>query len=95
MEREVFRLLRFEKDKEYETTTYTRQEREPKKRTRYFSMLSTTYVGKWVRTERTGYGDGGRVFEIFDDNGRQVIVEYNYEGTTCFVEAETVPYILK
>jgi hypothetical protein len=49
---------------------------------RYFTTNVPRYVGQFIRIERYGYGDSGLVFGIFDDNGKQVKVEYTYEGTT-------------
>ena len=91
METEVYRMTRFEKDKSYETVNFTRRQG-----TRYFTSLPTRFVGTWLRTERNGYGDGGRIWEIFSKNGQEERVEYNYEGTTCFVESDvSMSYVLK
>lgn len=53
---------------------------------RYFSTNQPRYVGKFVRQERRGYGDGGEVWAIFNDNGTENRVDYSYEGYTCFIE---------
>jgi hypothetical protein len=94
---EVYRS-KLEVEKYYETAEYTKktgswfQQNE-----KYFTTVNKlNYVGKYIKTERIGWGDGGRVWEVFDDNGKKIIVEYNYEGTTCF--RETNPsniYVLK
>jgi hypothetical protein len=53
---------------------------------RYFSTNQPTYVGKFLRLERYGSGDGGEVVAVFSNNGREVQVSYSYEGFTCFIE---------
>jgi len=94
---EVYRS-NLEIEKYYETAEYTKKtgswgERNEK----YFTTLNKlSYVGKYIKTERNGWGDGCRVWSIFDDNGKKITVEYKYEGTTCF--RETTPsniYVLK
>lgn len=55
---------------------------------KYFSTNQPKYVGKFIRVEQSGYGDGGQVWAIFNDDGRDNRVEYSYEGTTCFIEAQ-------
>ena len=93
---EVYRC-KLEVGKYYETAHYTKKTGTWGQRNeKYFTTNKLIYVGKYVKTERSGWGDGGRVWEVFDDNGEKKIVEYNYEGTTCF--RETTPpslYILK
>ena len=54
---------------------------------RYFSTNQPRYVGKFIREERSGYGDGGQVWAIFNDNEKENRVKYSYEGNTCFIEA--------
>jgi hypothetical protein len=71
--------------KYYETANYIRREgRYPSER--YFTTIPPTYVGKYIRHEQYGYGDGGRHYAIFDNSGVEITVTYNYEGTTCFRE---------
>jgi hypothetical protein len=45
------------------------------------------YVGKYVKETREGYGDSVLCYAHFDLDGQEVIVQYSYEGKTCFVEA--------
>jgi hypothetical protein len=86
---EVYRLEP-KMGKYYETAEYTKKTGTWGERNeRYFTKNVPRYVGKFIRIERSGYGDGGRVWAIFDDNGKQVQVEYTYEGTTSF--RETTP----
>ena len=76
--------------KYYETAEYTRKTGTWGQRNeRYYTTNTPRYVGLFIRTERSGYGDSGRVWSIFDDNGKRVQVEYSYEGTTSF--RETTP----
>jgi hypothetical protein len=83
--------------KYYETAEYTRKTGTwGEHNERYYTKNPPRYVGLFLRTERSGYGDSGRVWSIFDDNGKQVQVEYSYEGTTSF--RETTPpfeYVFK
>jgi len=81
---EVFRMTP-QVGKYYETANYIRREgRYPSER--YFTTIPPTYVGKYIRHEQYGYGDGGRHYAIFDNSGVEITVTYNYEGTTCFRE---------
>jgi hypothetical protein len=81
---EVFRIAP-QVGKYYETANYIRREgRYP--RERYFTTTIPTYLGKYIRHEQYGYGDGGRHYAIFDNSGVEITVTYNYEGTTCFRE---------
>jgi hypothetical protein len=52
----------------------------------YYSTDQPKYVGKYVRTERYGWGDAEKSIAIFDDNGKENRVNYSYEGNTCFKE---------
>jgi hypothetical protein len=55
---------------------------------RYFApSLNRVYVGRFVREERRGFGDGQQIYAIFvDNNGQERRVQYSYEGNTCFIE---------
>jgi hypothetical protein len=54
--------------------------------TSYFSTNQPRYVGKYIREQRMGSGDGQTVTAVFDDNGTKNSVNYSYEGYTCFKE---------
>lgn len=83
---EVFRLTP-EKDKYYETTTYThRIGHFPNEK--YYTVNKLRYVGKFIRHESCGYRDNAIHWDIFDNNGNEEIVNYTYEGTTCFIEVQ-------
>ena len=77
---EVFRISP-EVGKCYEHVEATRKEYIGDGKSRYFTTNTPRYVGKFIRQERYGSGDGQEVIGIFD-NGR---VEYSY-GYTCFTE---------
>lgn len=75
----------FSTDKCYSTALYTKREGTwPNEK--YTTTNPLQYVGKYVRTERMGYGNGGSVWEIFNNNGKEEKVELDYYGKTCFVE---------
>lgn len=82
---EVFRI-RTEVDKCYEHIEATRSDYVGRGTHRYFSTNQPRYVGKFIRQERYGYGDGGEVIDVFSDNGKEVRVNYSYAGFTCFIE---------
>ena len=83
---EVFRLIKFDKDKCYEFALYTIVEGKwPNQR--YYTTNPLQYLGKWKNSERWGQGDGGGGAENFDNNGKTTRIEYDYEGKTCFREA--------
>lgn len=55
--------------------------------TKYFVNKPPKYVGEFVRFDQGGYGDGGWRIDYFkDENGKEVAVNYTYEGTTSFRE---------
>ena len=81
---EVYRITP-EVGKCYETAEYTRKTgKYPNEK--YFTMNTPKYVGKFVKTEQYGMGDGAKIFSVFNDNGNLKTVAYTYEGTTCFRE---------
>ena len=90
---EVFRLSPsdLKTDKYYLFATYTRKEGKWPN-VKYFTSNELRYVGKFVRCETWGYGDGSGAAAYFD-KGDGVIerIEYDYEGTTCFLETNPVP----
>jgi hypothetical protein len=91
---------RFSPDKRYEYTYATRKSWEyipllRRKDWRYFTTKGFTYAGKWLRSERRGWGDGGDCWEVFDDdqtdngaNGatKEKIVSWDYDATLCWRE---------
>jgi hypothetical protein len=72
--------------KAYKTAEWTRKEgKYPNEK--YFTTNVPLYVGKFIETVREGgWGDGARIWSLFDDNGKVVRVDYTYEGTTSFIE---------
>jgi hypothetical protein len=90
----------FSPDKRYEYTYATRKSWEyipllRRKDWRYFTTKGFTYAGKWLRSERNGFGDGADCWEVFDDdqtdngaNGgtKEKIVSWDYDATLCWRE---------
>lgn len=86
-ETEVFRLSIFDKTKCYGFAMRTRREsRYPNEK--YYSTNPILYLGKHVKSERWGYGDNHGGAEIFENNGIQRRIVYDYDGNTCFKEVE-------
>jgi hypothetical protein len=84
-EMQVFRITP-EVGKCYEHIEATRSEYIGSGNHKHYSTNKPNYVGKYVRQERYGSGDGQDVIGIFDDNGKENRVNYSYEGYTCFNE---------
>jgi hypothetical protein len=82
---EVFRISP-KVDKCYEHIEATRSQYMGGGNHRYFSTNKPRYVGKFVKQMRQGYGNGGTVWDIFNQNGKENRVDYTYEGYTCFNE---------
>ena len=81
---QVFRLTPQE-GKHYQTTLWTRRVGNwPDEK--YYSTNELKYVGKFIRHESVGYRDNAQHWDIFDNDGKEEIVNYTYEGTTSFVE---------
>ena len=79
---EVFRLTP-QIGKKYHTALWTRRiGYYPNDR--YYTTNPLVYVGWYRRTERFG---PDTIIDFFDIDGKEVRVEYTYEGTTSFVEA--------
>jgi hypothetical protein len=70
----------------YEHIEATRSEYTRGKGFKYYTNNSPRYVGKFIREQRMGSGDGQTVTAVFDDNGTKNSVNYSYEGYTCFKE---------
>jgi len=82
---EVFRISPVE-GKCYEHIEATRSQYIGGENRRYFSRNAPRYVGKFIKTLRYGYGDGGSVIAVFQDGPTENKVDYSYEGNTCFIE---------
>ena len=84
----------FSKDKCYEYTYATRKSWEyipelGRQDWRYFTNKGFTYAGKWLRSDRNGWGDGGDCWEVFHSNGDgdgETIVYWDYAATLCWRE---------
>ena len=86
-EEEVFRDVNPVVGRCYDHVEATRREgRYPN--IRYFApTLNRVNVGRFVREERRGFGDGQQIYAIFvDNNGQERRVQYSYGGDTCFIE---------
>jgi hypothetical protein len=83
---EVFRMIRFAKNKYYAYALCTRSEGYLMEE-RYFTTMALKFVGRHVHSERWGQGDGGGGAENFEeDDGTRNRVIYDYDGKTCFIE---------
>jgi hypothetical protein len=91
---EVFRITPEVGEKCYEYAESTRTEgRWPKERR--FTNVQPLYVGRLIRFETGGYGDNGWRRDYFqDNNGREQVVKYSYEGKTCFREVPCRPAVI-
>ena len=85
-EEEVFRIIKFHKDKRYEFALKTRTTGSyPNEK--YYTTNAWQYLGRYVSSERWGYGDGSGGAENFEDaDGTKTRIVYDYEGRTCFRE---------
>ncbi len=75
----------FSTDKCYEYAKYTSREGKYPN-IKYYTTNPLQYVGKYVRSERWGYGDHSGGVDIFDNNGEVVSIDLDVEGTGCFRE---------
>jgi hypothetical protein len=81
---EMFRLTP-QVDSHYEHAILTRKEGNYPD-TKYYTVNTPRFVGKFIKQISYGYGDGKQVMDYFDDNGKENIVYYTYEGTTSYRE---------
>ena len=81
---EVFRLTP-EVGKKYVTAEYTSSEGKWPD-IRYFTTHELQYVGEFRQHVVHGYRDNAAHYAIFSLDGKELIVAYTYEGTTCFKE---------
>jgi hypothetical protein len=83
---EVFRIIRFDKNKYYAYAMCTRKEGYLMEE-RYFTTNALHFLGRHVNSERWRQGDGGGGAENFvEDDGARNRVIYDYDGKTCFRE---------
>jgi hypothetical protein len=83
METEVFRISTFEKNVNYSFAMKTRTEgRWPNEK--HFTTHPLQFLGKHINSSRWGYGDQSGGEEIFEHDGVQTRIVYDYEGNTCF-----------
>ncbi len=79
--------------KYYETATYTSTTGHPYSKAnpeRWFTTNKLVYVGKYLRHEQRGYGEGCDSRHIFEGvNGEEVTVQVDtIDFTTCFREVD-------
>jgi hypothetical protein len=86
-ETEMF-FLSLEVGKCYEHAEATRTTNEGSGKYRYFTSSQPVYVGKFVRTIRTGSGDGMEADSFFNNQGDEVKISHSYKGNTVFREVE-------
>ena len=88
VEYEVYRILPEMGEKYYEHAEYKRKEgRWSQKNERYFTDILPRYVGKLIKRESYGFGDGSTMTDIFLNEYNETIrIPYSYEGRTCFRE---------
>jgi|694.fasta_scaffold20903_9 hypothetical protein len=91
---EVFRITPEVNEKCYEYAESTRsQGRWPNERR--FTNVKPQYVGRLIKIETGGYGDNGWRRDYFQDNtGKERVVNYSYEGNTCFREVPCLPAVV-
>ena len=53
---------------------------------KYFTVKPLHFVGSYVKELRYGWGDGGLVKAVFNNKGTEIVVDYDYDGTVCFIE---------
>ena len=80
---EVFRLTKFDTYKCYEFALKTRT-----KDNKHYTTNELQYLGHYIRSEEWGQGDNHGGAEIFGDGHNEIRIVYDYEGNTCFREAD-------
>ena len=56
-------------------------------KTQYFAPTANVKdVGTLIEIQQGGFGDGAWRKDVYDNDGKTTIVEYSYEGNTCFIE---------
>ena len=61
---------------------------------KHFTNIEPLYVGRFIKSEIGGRGDGGWRRDYFQDNkGTEHVVNYSYEGKTCFREVPCISCI--
>ena len=52
----------------------------------YYTTNPLRYLGAYVKSITTGYGDGTQHKEFYNNNGKEIELEYDYDGKTCLLE---------
>ena len=92
-EHQVYRITP-EKDKYYITAEYTKRIGRWPKET-YYTNLEPIYVGKYFKEISSCYGDGKRMtYYFYNDVSNSLNKVYlSYEGTTSFVEVDSIKIV--
>ena len=83
---EVFSLTSFDKDKCYGFALRTRKSGDWRNEKSY-TTNPIKYLGKHIKSERWGFGDGSGGAETFEKDR----IEYDYDGKTCFIVVPCTP----
>jgi hypothetical protein len=86
MNSEVFRIINFDKNKNYSFALYTSSIGIYPEKVRYYTTNKLQFLGKYIKSERWGWHDGRGGAEYFDNSGVVTRIEYDYDGKTCFTE---------
>lgn len=82
---EVFRMVPVE-GKYYKTAKYTE-----KRNNKYYTTNNLEYLGKYIKhVAGGGYGDNQEHYALFEKDGVENYLKYDYDGMTCFVEVEKI-----
>lgn len=85
---QVFRIQP-EKGKYYETAEYTEMVGSfADKFQYYYTSKPMKYVGEYIASYSIGCGQGADYWDIFDNNGVEVRVDYSDDGRTSFREVD-------
>jgi hypothetical protein len=85
--REVFRTPN--EGQFYETTFWTHREGIwPHEKYYIDETAQREYVGQYLRHRKEGYGDGADHWAIFLRDGKEIEIEYDYDGKRAFYAVE-------
>ena len=58
------------------------------KNNKHYTTNELQYLGHYIRSEEWGQGDNHGGAEIFGDGHNEIRIVYDYDGNTCFREAD-------
>lgn len=85
---EVFRICKFDKNKNYYFALYTRKKGTYPDKEYYYTTNKLQFLGRYIKSEKWGWHDGSGTAEYFDNNKNITRIEYDYDGKTCFKEEQ-------